>query len=62
MNRFVWIVFVILVGAMLWLPYYILGGGAGNRFLSQGRILLNSLIARIAVLPGFVGLIIFNIS
>jgi hypothetical protein len=56
MNQFVRIVFVILAGAMLWLPYYVWGVGTGNRFLSQGRILISSLIICGTVLLGFIGL------
>ena len=56
MNQFIRTIFVILAGAILWLPYYIWGVGTGNRFLSQGRILSSSLIICVTVLLGFIGL------
>lgn len=56
MNQYLRILIVILVTALLWVPYYVWGVGTGSRLLSQGRILLSSLIVCTTVLIGFWGL------
>lgn len=56
MNQLMRTLPVILAGAILWLPYYIWGVGTGNRFLSQDRFLLSSLLICGTVLIGFIGL------
>jgi hypothetical protein len=48
--------FVVIATAILWLPYYVWGVGTGSRLLSQGRILLGSVIVCATVLIGFMGL------
>lgn len=55
-NQFLRTMLVVLATAILWSPYYIWGVGTGNRLLSQGRILLSSLIVCGTVLIGFMGL------
>lgn len=49
-------ILVVLVTAILWLPYYIWGVGMGNKLLSQNKILFSSLIVCATVLLGFIGL------
>jgi len=56
MNQSIRTIIVILTTAVLWMPYYVWGVGMGNRFLSQGRMLLSSLILCGTVLIGFIGL------
>ena len=56
MNQFLRTMFVVLATAILWLPYYVWGVGAGSRLLSQGRILLSGVIVCATVLIGFMGL------
>jgi hypothetical protein len=60
MNQLIRTMLVVLPTAILWLPYYVLGVGTGNRLLSQGKILFSGFIVCITVLLGFYGLYYFQ--